>query len=162
MTDSPATPHFTILHAEEVIQRTKAKELRLQSAALRTEAKGMPPEKANPLRQQAKKLSEEAAALQHSTKLRRLDAIRGLGVAAHEMTRRMPEEFAEWGAMKTRGYAKLLGLLASQASRIHPNLLLASRAFVLLCSHSEWTDDEANRFGSLPKSPKKLPELLNV
>ncbi|MEJ8292951.1 hypothetical protein WKI45_08970 [Delftia tsuruhatensis] len=145
------------LYAQEMIMRAKAKAKATEAAALRLEAKG---EKraveAYNLRARAKALSAEAAQLRNEAKLVHREAVKGIGVQAEQMVKRMPPEFGGWGILKTRAYTKLLDLLVSQAKRVQPNLALATQAHTLLLGHAAWTDAEANRLGCLPKHPKSL------
>ena len=147
------------LYAQEMIMRAKAKAKAkaTEAAALRLEAKG---EKraveAYNLRARAKALSTEAAQLRNEAKLVHKEAVKGIGVQAEQMVKRMPPEFGGWGILKTRAYTKLLDLLVAQARRVQPNLALATQAHTLLLGHASWTDAEANRLGCLPKHPKSL------
>ena len=85
------------LYAQEMIMRAKAKAKATEAAALRLEAKG---EKraveAYNLRARAKALSGEAAQLRNEAKLVRKETVKGIGVQAEQMVKRMPPEFGGW------------------------------------------------------------------
>lgn len=151
-------PSFPELYSQELMQRREVKQLREQCAALRFDAKTTTDRsEAKELRQQAKTLTLQAYELRESAKRTRQDVLQGLEASAADLTRRMPPEFASWGVMKTRGYAKLLAFLVAQSQRVHPKLPLACRAFDLLQAHQQWSAEQANRLSGLSKNPKTLP-----
>ena len=61
--------------------------------------------------------------------------------------------------MKTRAYAKVLGVLVAQQKRIHPNLPLATQAIHLLLSHQAWSNDLLPRLAAITTVPRELPGI---
>lgn len=86
----------------------------------------MPHQAAAHLRKQARPLSDKAKALRQDATTFKAQATEQALAAAELLNKRMPVEFGSWGIMKTRAYAKLLGVLIAQTRRVHPNLPLAN------------------------------------
>ena len=149
-------------HANFVETRCKARTLRDKAAALRKEAKTTKLSvDAAQLRREAMPLAEEAKGLELEAKACKAKVVAHTAAATELLNRRMPPEFAQWGIMKTRAYAKVLGVLVSQQKRIHPNLPLATQAINLLLSHQVWSDSLLTSLAAITNVPKELPTQMH-
>ncbi|MEG0939916.1 MAG: hypothetical protein RSE32_13705 [Comamonas sp.] len=138
--------------------RNKARTLRDQAAGLRREAKTTKLSvDAAKLRRDAKPMTEEAKDLELEAKGVKAKVVMHTTEATELLNKRMPPEFATWGIMKTRAYAKVLGVLVAQQKRIHPNLPLATQAINLLLNHQAWADDLLPRLAAITTVPRELP-----
>lgn len=148
------------LHASYVQARNKSRELREEAARLRREAKAaaLTVDAAN-LRKQAKPLSDQAKALTEEAGNHKAAPTQKVLAAAELLNKRMPAEFSTWGIMKTRAYAKVLGVLIAQTKRLHPNLSLAAGAIHLLLHHPQWGDEILPKLVTIASAPRELPSL---
>lgn len=145
------------IYASEVFQRNKAKLFASQAAALRKEAKACKVlVDAHGMRLQAKDLSKEASAARGLAKSYHAEARNALELCAVQLVQRMPPCYPTWGIMKTRGYMKLLEIVATNAKLVNPKLGVATEAHTALLRHAQWSDDEASRYGNLQKNPKSI------
>ena len=146
------------LQAKFVVTRNKARALRDQAADLRREAKTTKLSvDAAKLRRDAKPMTEEAKDLELEAKGVKAKVVVHTTEATELLNKRMPPEFATWGIMKTRAYAKVLGVLVAQQKRIHPNLPLATQAINLLLSHQAWSDSLLPKLAAITTVPRELP-----
>lgn len=144
--------------AKFVTRRSRAKELREQAATLRREAKAAKLSvDAAQLRRDAKPLTEEAKDLELEAKACREKVVMHTAAATELLNKRMPPEFAQWGIMKTRAYAKVLAVLVAQSKRTHPSMGLATQAMTLLLSHPYWQDELMQKLAAISSVPKALP-----
>lgn len=145
------------VHSSYVATRNKAKELRAKAAGMRREAKAAKLKiDAVKLRADAKPIGDEAKVLEQDAKATRTQVVKLTEEATLLLNKHMPPEFATWGIMKTRAYAKVLGVLVAQSKRTHPNLGLATQAMGLLLSHPNWNDELMPRLAAISGTPKTL------
>ena len=146
------------LQAKFVVTRNKARALRDKAADLRREAKTTKLSMdAAKLRRDAKPMTAAAKDLELEAKGVKAKIVMHTTEATELLNKRMPPEFATWGIMKTRAYAKVLGVLVAQQKRIHPNLPLATQAIQLLLCHQTWADDLLPKLAAITCIPRELP-----
>lgn len=147
------------LYRQLVAESAKAKTKRREAAELRKAAKAAALKVgAYALRRRARPLSEEARGHSAAAKQLLKELIASATEAHRLLTARMPPEWSDWGAVKTRAYANLLQILTAQTASQHPKPPVVANALRYLLSHASWSDKTLQALGTVKPDAKRLIE----